>query len=213
MNNMMTEKTFSSGELMNFLERFQKTMEVRLEDTKASIDTMNKKIDIRLNDLDDKVKVVMDKIDNNETKAEEVEKRMDRRLTNLEEEMKKSLLIRRRSEELRVLEKNMALQPAGSSEDKDRRDNKTHTRTEDKKTPEKSFRSTWAREIQQELEKAALEAQKISDEKTTRVDGRKKIWSDVEVRSEMQEREVREERRIPENWEEEETRKEPVKER
>ena len=207
-----TEKSFSSGDLMNFLENFQRKMEVSLEDTNASIETTNKIIDGRLNDLDDKVREVSEKMNVNEKKTEEVEARMDRRLTSLEIAMKKSLEIRRKSDKLRQIEKNLKSQQITRKED-DREvqipEKMTEKTMEEDNRPEKTFRSSWAREMQWELDNAAEAADKTSGNKVRR----QEKGNEHRNTNENGRKEWTEERIIPNSWEEEEKRNEKEEER
>ena len=82
-------------------------MEEKIVVTQESIDATNKKIDRRLDKLDEEVTKVNKKIDHNDDKMEEIKNIMDHRLTALETEMIKSTRIGRQSDELRQLERNL----------------------------------------------------------------------------------------------------------
>ena len=171
---MTTEQNFSSGQLMNFLENFQKTMENKMEDTRKSIETTNQKIDGRLEEIDKEVKNLNIRMDVNEESNQEMNKRM----ATLEEEMKNSVKLRRRSEELRTKEKELICENEIAvnekrkqiylerEKDKEKQELMNKEREEKKKKvddvtkvileePAGTFRSSWARGIQQELEMAS----------------------------------------------------------
>ena len=109
-------KITTSDDLMSFLQRFKKSMEKRMVETKGSMNDMenkieatNRKIYLRLDTIDDEVKKVNAKIDAND----DINRRMEARLSALEVEMKKSSNIRRRNDELRAQEKMLVDQPLG----------------------------------------------------------------------------------------------------
>ena len=116
---MENKEGISPGDLMKFLEDFKKSIETKIVENKyciggidKDIKDIDKKMDKRLNKIDEEVgKInnevgkVNDKIIENERKSIAATLRMDSRLTKLEEEMKKSSILRRKSEELRKQEK------------------------------------------------------------------------------------------------------------
>ena len=130
---MENKEGISPGDLMKFLEGFKMSIEAKIVENKEciggidkDIKDIDKKMDERLNKIDEEVgkinnevgKVneevgkinnevgkVNDKIIENERKSIAATLRMDRRLTKLEEEMRKSSILRRKSEELRKQEK------------------------------------------------------------------------------------------------------------
>ena len=130
---MENKEGISPGDLMKFLEDFKKSIEMKIVENKdciggidkdikdidkdikdiaKHIKDIDKKMDERLNKIDEEVgKInnevgkVNDKIIENERKSIAATLRMDRRLSKLEEEMKKSSILRRKSEELRKQEK------------------------------------------------------------------------------------------------------------
>ena len=106
-----TTKNITPNDLMVFLESFKVSMESKIEDAKGTIED---KIDGRLNNIDKEIENINSKIDTND----EVNKRMDRRLMVLEQEMRKSSQLNRRSEELRTKERELACQPVGRCQDK-----------------------------------------------------------------------------------------------
>ena len=175
---MTTEQNFSSGQLMNFLENFQRKMEDKMEDTRKSIETTNQKIDGRLDGIDKEVRNLNQRMDSNEETGQKMNKRMDERMAILENEMKNSIRLRRRSEELRVREKELSSESekAGNENRRDLRQDKEEEKELQKKNdkdreekrkkvddvtktileePTGTFRSSWARGIQKELEMAS----------------------------------------------------------
>ena len=130
---MENKEGISPGDLMKFLEDFKKSIETKIVENKDCIGGINKdikdidkdikdidkdikdidkKMDERLNKIDEEVgKInnevgkVNDKIIENERKSIAATLRMDRRLSKLEEEMKKSSILRRKSEEWRKQDK------------------------------------------------------------------------------------------------------------
>ena len=100
------------NELMTFLKGFKSSMEDKMEGVKSSmaemelkIETTNRKIDGRFDTISKEVKKVSDNMAFSDAKYEAANKRMDERLSELEKEMKRSSVIRRRSEDLRMQEK------------------------------------------------------------------------------------------------------------
>ena len=162
-DNTNTGGDFNAGDVMKFLKMFQQNMDSKLEDTKKTIETTNEKIDVRLNDIDAEVKIVTKKIAANDEKIEDVNRRMDHRLSVLEDLMKNSARIKRRSNELRDM--NDDLENAEVVKEKtiatrariDKVDKVTH---EILTEPVGTFRSSWAQGIQKELLLAAKEADK-----------------------------------------------------
>ena len=123
---MENKEGISPGDLMKFLEGFKMSIEAKIAENKEciggidkdikdidkDIKDIDKKMDERLNKIDEEVgKInnevgkVNDKIIENERKSIAATLRMDRRLTKLEEEMRKSSILSRKSEELRKQEK------------------------------------------------------------------------------------------------------------
>ena len=159
-------KDLTAGDLMDFLRKFQSKMEDTMEDTQRSIEITNRKIDGRLNTIDDEIKKIHDKFNDNDEKNEEINERMDLRLKKLEEEMIKATRLRRRSKDLEDLEKKLENQ-SEESEDRSMKilEKKKNDALKKKKVetvtsailqePAGTFRSTWARGIQRELELAA----------------------------------------------------------
>ena len=110
----MENKNFSSADLMKFLKGFQSNMESKMEDTKKMIEDTNKQveamnriIDGRLEIINSEIKKVNHKMVDNEVKNDELNRRMDVRLTLLEQEMKMSAGLRRISLDLKKKEENL----------------------------------------------------------------------------------------------------------
>ena len=98
-----TTKNITPNDLMVFLEGFKVSMENKIEKAKETIED---KIDGRLSNIDKEIERINSKMDTND----EVNKRMDRRLLDLEKEMYKSSRLNKRSEELRLKERELACQ-------------------------------------------------------------------------------------------------------
>ena len=169
-----------AGDLMKFLQGFQQKMELNMEETKKSIETTNRSIEVnnriingRLDGIDSEVKEVNRKILENESKSQDINERMDKRLSELEREMKNSVRLRRRSWEIKESEELLDDQPAGRevllpkkvtvNEGMDGVGVKKYGNKVDKvteailKEPVGTFRSSWARSMEKELQIAAGE--------------------------------------------------------
>ena len=160
--NMESEK-----KIMDFLQMFKDSMETKMTETRDKIEATNRKIDGRLNGIEDEVKKVNEKIE----AADKAGARMDARLSALEMEMKNSATSRRRSLELRNQEEQLKqnsenqsipaqpplrFQASGSSAPKNL---KVAEVTKDiLEQPVGIFRSSWAKNIEKELLLAAEQA-------------------------------------------------------
>ena len=205
----MTQQTTSPGDLMKFLEEFRLSIENKIVDTKNSIEETNTKIDARMNRIDEDVNYLKEKLNENDDKIKDTAIRMDKRLTKLENEMRKSDKLRRQSEELRQLNKDLSnnstvtasgstilrLDTEPTAAEKTMNTRRTQSEKVIKVTneileePVGTFRSTWARNIQAELEKAANLAN------TSRVDS-----SDhTKVNTDKRKNDVT---KVPTNWDE-----------
>ena len=173
---MMT--TVTSDDLMKFLQGFKEAMEVKIDGTKTAmedklettrtgleekINSTNDKLDGKLNDLDLQVKKINTKI----VDTDVFNARMDARLTALENEMKRSTILREKSSKLKELEKTLLVKNV----DKDKEHLKTPDIPKDPlrlpsedtanvfvdnvDRPEGTYRSLWAHELQMELKKVA----------------------------------------------------------
>ena len=180
---------------MKFLQNFQQKMEVNMVDTRRSIEDTNKIINGRLDDIDKEVREVNTKIVEIESKNQDVSKRMEQRLNKLEEEMIRSTKLKRRSLELREKEENLKIQPEGRS------GTSTRQVTENERTKEKNvkkysekveevtkvilnepvgtFRSSWARSMEEELRQAAGVADMTRKESNG--DGGNEVFEVVDV--------------------------------
>ena len=118
--------------------------------------------------LEEEVRKVNYKIDGTDEKIEDVNRRMDERLLKLENEMKKSERIRKKSNELREKEKSIGSLDTQGRSDSVKNVNE-NVNVEGKmveiflQEPQEMFRSSWAQGIQQELSKAAEEADKLKN--------------------------------------------------
>ena len=163
-------KVFSMEEqrhlqLMTFMSEFRTSIE-------DSIKKTNTKIDDNMKDLNIEMKQLKDRMDTTETDSNDILRRMDNRLNLLEREMKKSEGQRRMRTQLK--------QTTGGTEV--RSDKTTFKRlniSEDDLAREdtiidlepSSYKSTWAAEMQEELEKSAT----MSKQKTTKTTRRKPV--------------------------------------
>ena len=153
----MCEENVSAGDLMSFLKKFQTNMEAKIEAT-------NSKIDNCLNNVDKEFDKVNTKIDENKERADAVTIRMDKRLSALEREMTKVNMNRRRNEELKEKEKELENQQAGRSTMSNQLEKQTGKVPSDKvkvvteeilREPPGFFRSSWAKGIQMQLQRAS----------------------------------------------------------
>ena len=138
-------------DLMTFLEKFRESMEDKIQSTK---DTIEGKLDRRLNIVDDEMRKMNTRFDANDVKTDAINERMNERLSALEKEMENSQKIRQRSVALKQKQKDMTSQPGGSRTTKLTPSERTKTVS----TPTEStsnFRSSWAQGLQQELEDAS----------------------------------------------------------
>ena len=171
---MMTNQDGSmTNEFMQFLQRFQASLETKMEDTKTSIETSidknNAKIDFRLGNIDEQVSKLNLKIVDTEEKIDEVSTRMDRRLNKLEEEMRKSTILKRKSDELRDIEQNLNIQPAGSAATKkdicqDKFDKVKQISNTILNEPVGTLRSSWAQNIQLDPRPSTYQASNLSND-------------------------------------------------
>ena len=153
----MAEKDYTSGELLQFLQ--QQKIETKIEHSKESMElkfeATNRKIVEILNNVDKQVESVNMKIDENDAKYKEVNKIMEDRMITLEKEMMKVNRNKKVYEELREKDRMLKVQPER------RVDDKVKKTTEDiLSEPVGTFRSSWAKGIQLELQKAADQVEK-----------------------------------------------------
>ena len=74
----------TSGEILSFLQTFKESMEKKMVETKVEIEATNRKLDGRLNNIEEEVRKVNDKI----VSSDEISNRMDARLLYLPWRMK-----------------------------------------------------------------------------------------------------------------------------
>ena len=108
------DKEITSGDLLTFLQSFQKNMENKfVENSKIveeQIEATNKKIDERLNRVDSEVEHVNKKIDENEDRNRMMNQRMEGRLGLLEKEMEKVNKNREWYEKLREKDRRLTME-------------------------------------------------------------------------------------------------------
>ena len=81
------------------------------EKLEKKLEDINEKLDNKLDDINTEIRIIKDTINVNEENSNDVLRRMDGRLTLLEEEMKKSSMLKQRRDELkRKEEENLAAQ-------------------------------------------------------------------------------------------------------
>ena len=131
---------------------------------------------MRLDKIDIEMENVNNKIDSNEV----VNKRMDMRLSKLEEEMRRSEMIRKRSQDLRNQEKLITSQ---EEEMKNKTAGNPRKPIEENDPIEElqrklrsSFRSDWAQEMEENLNEAAREAEKTDSRLMRREDRLQKLF-------------------------------------
>ena len=203
----MEEKEITTNDLMTFLQQMSKTMSDNKETLEDKIDKTKEVIDSRLTNIDGEICSIKDRIEDNE----DFNKRMEIRLTSLEREMKKSEKLKKNSDKLRETLRDQDLEALtpdreqGHEEDKDK---------DKEKKQEKTFRSAWAQQMEEELRKAAGEdLGKEKREGRARFDrnagnepgkGEKEKHCREERRTEEKEKEEdwRENEDIPSSWEE-----------
>ena len=175
---------------MKFLRNFQQKMEVNLEDTKKSIDKTNVIMNGRLDGIEKEVRTVSKRMDENDQKSSDLNRRMDQRLTDIENQMKKSTRLNMRNKELKEKEGILDLQPNCSKGGTGQRMEssqvngsvvKNYGKKVDDITevilnePVGIFRSSWARNIEAELKLAAgatgVTERIVSDTTNKAVDG------------------------------------------
>ena len=175
----MEEETITPSDLMKFLKGFKTTMEEKMEKDKLDMmekyEKTNEKIDGHLDNIDGELEKLKDKVEGNE----KINRRMDDRLTALELEMKKATLNKERSEKLRE-----TLQEQTSRRKVDKIQPPRRTEQEEEQHPDpaqiegdlrNTFRSRWARGMQEELNLAAgMKAKQVNNVKnvTNQPEGR-----------------------------------------
>ena len=195
----MTEHT-SNETIMAFLATFKDSIEDKIVKTNEKIDekiedlgeemkNLNSKIVQNTRQLDDKIEVkakhLEDKIDKNKDDNEDILKRMDNRLSELEKEMEEAEGIRNKTKDLRILEKDLNQDTSpihldGSVKTGDITRKRMIARQKEKESAQKekekenSFCSTFAQEMQDELEKNAARMDGYEKGEERRMDGYEK---------------------------------------
>ena len=175
----MSSEQFNDN-LMTFLQQFKDSMEVKIEDTKVKIEETNKKIDSRLvkieeevinvnKKIEEEVYKVNKKIEGNVDKANLASKRMDARLSKLEEAMRNSTSNARMRDALRQKERDLKSQTSGNNHVEEdsveviptsvEGNGRKSCQTEGKETTS-PYTSLWAQQMENELAKAAEAAGK-----------------------------------------------------
>ena len=142
---MMTNKM-----LLDFMKGFKEEInagnvalsekiEKKIENIDLKIDKNIEKINNKIMNIDDAIDKLRINTDENKVEARGMNERMSRRMDELEKEMNRSEEINRRTKELRNLERNLAVQPAGR--------NKTSENL--------NYSSDWAKRLEEELYKDA----------------------------------------------------------
>ena len=169
------------NQIMKFMTDFRASVEssvakveTKVSKVEDSIKETNVKLDEKMRIMNKEVKNINRKFDRHEEEEKDVLGRMDERLRLLEEEMKKSSLSKEKREELRrkegleigggeekEMEKEIGEKTGRSSQQavRDTQKKKFARRviTEDNLGTEiTSYRSSWAREMEEELAKAAV---------------------------------------------------------
>ena len=139
----------SHQELMKFLKTFKDSMEEKILDSK---ETLEAKIDTRLNLIDGEMCKLNEKMNSMETKNDDITDRMNARLSALEKEMERSANIRNRSEEL------MKLQSKTDGSKKNPVPPATIPPIHHVDTHRPSLRSSWALQLEEELRQASATA-------------------------------------------------------
>ena len=148
----------TSKDLMTFLEGFRNSMEEKIQNSK---ETLEKKIDKRIDDIDEGMEKLNTKIDKTDAKTDGFIVRMNARMSALEKEMAKSQRLKRQSDELR---KNLMIQPVGTETSKPATSDKADNTRQEPIIQPSTFRSSWAQELQDELQNSA---ELRTQEKTT----------------------------------------------
>ena len=216
----MTEITPS--DLMKFMTEFRDSMEKNIRNTNVNLEDKLEKMDLRLDEkiqklndkmenkldkVDSEVKTIREKMNAKEEEAKSAEERMDARMMLIEKEMKRSTNIRRKTEELKVQEKDLADRPKANSicsdlptkglnieEKKNKRFNRRTINTEDLVNENQVFLSTWAMEVEEQSQADAIRNKKMLEMiGKNREDDKEKNYN---VRGDKDTEEI-----VPENWE------------
>ena len=138
------------NQIMSFMTSFQSNMELNIKETNQKLDTnmekVNAKIDDKMEEINGKMNEVNEKIDANDKKSEDAMSRMDERLKDLEEQMKKSVDLKKKREILR---------------NEDEKKNKA-LKEEVRKLEEKKKKKAWL-EAKDKIEKRKFERREITE--------------------------------------------------
>ena len=149
--------TTTNDQLLEFMSSFRKSMETQIR-------TTNEKLDSKLEDINKEMADINAKIKGNEDKNDSVLHWMDERLTLLEKEMKKSAGLKEMRDEFRSKGSQIHNSTQGMEDPVNIPTKQTRTSferrriTEDDLVRDSSFKSTWAKELEEELEEELLTA-------------------------------------------------------
>ena len=163
------------NQIMSFMTSFRTSVESNIKNVESKLLETNQKLDAKMDEMGHKVKALTDKMEQNDLNNAEAQKRMDDRLVKLEREMRKVCETKSRRDRLQL----ERLKTPDKSETL-RNDHKTTKRTYQRRTIEptqlvneigeevtevdmieedplsqSTYRSTWAKELEQELSTAA----------------------------------------------------------
>ena len=216
-----TMSKVTADDLMNFMSSFRESMEEKIHKTNVNLEEkikhMDDKLDDRLHDLNirmddnvEKMELEIQKVSTKLDKNVDVVARMESRIDKLEVEMKKSEMIGRKTAELKNWHENLENQPAGSKRDegtaKRKQFNRQRIESQDLINENNSgerFRSSWAKEVDEELRAAARmdgrskDLEENTNEKT-KEDDREEVWEVLKPR--MKNKKVRLPVSEPTSW-------------
>ena len=136
-------------QLMDFMLEFKSSVTDQIK-------TTNEKLDHKLDIIEKDMKNMKDTIDENDVKHDEVQKRMDQRLLKLEEQMKKSTLLRQNREQLINKDRVSSGLEDLTKQPHRRKSFERRSINQDELVNENSaFKSMWAKEMESQLAAAA----------------------------------------------------------
>ena len=146
---------------MKFLAEFKESVEKKITDSTTILEGKMHEVKKDIEELDDKVNT-------NELNSKEVQRRMEKRMDKLEEQMKKSVTLGEKRNDLKdtaevanekVEDPVPVSKSAGNGKETVRAGDITRRRMEERKNEKRmqppggnDFRSSWARQVQEELE-------------------------------------------------------------
>ena len=165
----------TADDLMKFMSSFRESMEEKILNTNVNLEekikNMDDKLDYRLHDMNiriddnmEKVELELQKVSTKLDENVDVVARMGSRIDILEEEMKKSERIGRKTAKLKNRQQNLENQPAGIKPAEGAEKRKQYNRqriesqdliNENVSSGGERFRSSWAKEVDEELRAAA----------------------------------------------------------